>query len=112
MGGLVGGKSLEFKTFKEISGQFRRGQLKSDSYFTQCRALVSKHNFDKFFPELVVLLPDISMQGELLELYLMSEGPAASLLRQCSVCQQVSLAGEESEQHSKTHNLDQDFPRL
>jgi len=110
--GLIGGKSLEFKTFKEISGQFRRGQLNSDSYFTQCRALVSKDDFDKFFPELVVLLPDITMQGELLELYLKSEGKAPTQLRPCSVCQQVSLVGEESDYHNKTHSLDLDFPRL
>jgi len=47
--GLIGGKSLEFKTFKEISGQFRRGHLTPDAYFSQCRGLVSKGHFDTFF---------------------------------------------------------------
>merc|ERR1719370_2144805 len=110
--GLIGGKSLEFKTFKEISGQFRRGQLTPDAYFSQCRGLVSKGHFDAFFPELLVLLPDIEMQGELLGLYLGSGGSAASLLHKCPICQQVCLVGEESDKHSETHNMDQDFPGL
>ena len=87
--GLVGGKSLEFKTFKEISGQFRRGQLTPDTYFSQCRGLVSKGHFDTFFPELLVLLPDIGMQGELLGLYLQHGGEAAATLQQCETCAQV-----------------------
>jgi len=110
--GLIGGKSLEFKTFKEISGQFRRNQLTPDAYFGQCKALVSKDNFDAFFPELLVLLPDIRMQGELLSLYLQHGGKAASSLQQCETCAQVCLAGGESECHASTHNMDQDFPRL
>merc|ERR1712115_44986 len=98
--GLIGGKSLEFKTFKEISGQFRRNQLTPDAYFGQCKALVSKDNFDAFFPELLVLLPDIRMQGELLSLYLQHGGKAASSLQQCETCAQVCLAGGESECHA------------
>ena len=87
--GLIGGKSLEFKTFKEISGQFRKGQLTPDAYFSQCRGLVSKGHFDAFFPELLVLLPDIEMQGELLGLYLQHGGKAAASLQQCETCAQV-----------------------
>ena len=59
---LIGGKSLEFGMFKDISGQFRAGKLSSDSYFSQCRELVVSHKFNKFFPELLVLLPDIKKQ--------------------------------------------------
>jgi len=110
--GLIGGKSLEFKTFKDISGQFRRGQLTPDAYFSQCRGLVSKGHFDTFFPELLVLLPDIGMQGELLGLYLQHGGEAAASLQQCGTCAQVCLVGGESEGHATTHNMDQDFPRL
>ena len=89
--GLIGGKSLEFKTFKEISGQFRRGHLTPDAYFSQCRGLVSKGHFDTFFPELLVLLPDIGMQGELLGLYLQHGGEAAASLQQCHTCAQVDF---------------------
>jgi len=110
--GLIGGKSLEFKTFKEISGQFRRGQLTPDAYFSQCRSLVSNGHFDTFFPELLVLLPDIGMQGELLGLYLQHGGEAAASLQQCETCAQVCLVGGESEGHASTHNMDQDFPGL
>ena len=59
---LIGGKSLEFGMFKDISGQFRGGKLSSDSYFSQCRELVVNTKFNKFFPELLALLPDIKKQ--------------------------------------------------
>merc|ERR1719427_1355821 len=61
--GLIGGKSLEFGMFKDISGQFRAGKLSSASYFFRCTELVENNKFNQFFPELVVLLPDREASG-------------------------------------------------
>jgi len=106
---MIGGKSLEFKMFKDISGQFRSGSLSSDAYFTQCRDLVSKDKFNKFFPELVVLLPDIAKQVELLELVRKTGEPSG--LTMCPTCGQVCLPADK-QIHSESHRLDQDFPQL
>lgn len=40
---------------------FREGVYKADAYYQHCQAAL-KENFDKVFPELLVLLPDISKQ--------------------------------------------------
>jgi len=108
---LIGGKSLEFGMFKDISGQFRAGKITSESYFSQCRELVVSHKFNKFFPELLVLLPDIKKQQELLVLYQSEKSSNVSGLSECSTCRQVTLTGEE-DSHAGTHQLDSDFPHL
>jgi hypothetical protein len=108
---LIGGKSLEFGMFKDISGQFRAGKITSESYFSQCRELVVSQKFNKFFPELLVLLPDIKKQQELLVLYQTEKSSNVSGLSECSTCSQVTLAGEEGS-HAETHQLDSDFPHL
>merc|ERR1712106_818387 len=108
---LIGGKSLEFGMFKDISGQFRAGKLSSDSYFSQCRELVVSHKFNKFFPELLVLLPDIKKQQELFVLYRTENKSNVTDLSMCSTCTQVTLVGE-SGRHAETHELDSDFPQL
>jgi len=108
---LIGGKSLEFGMFKDISGQFRAGKLTSDSYFNQCRELVADNKFHKFFPELLALLPDIKKQQELYSLY-KAENPAnVSGLAVCNSCSQITLANDMGS-HAETHNLDTDFPQL
>merc|ERR1712123_534834 len=108
---LIGGKSLEFGMFKDISGQFRAGKLSSDSYFSQCRELVVSHKFNKFFPELLVLLPDIKKQQELFVLSRTENKSNVADLSVCSTCTQVTLVGE-SGGHAGTHELDSDFPQL
>lgn len=47
--------------FRHISQMFREGVYKADAYYQHCQAAL-KDNFDKVFPELLVLLPDISKQ--------------------------------------------------
>jgi len=108
---LIGGKSLEFGMFKDISGQFRAGKLTSESYFTQCRELVVEQKFNKFFPELLVLLPDIKKQQELFMLYQDKDTSNVADLSSCSTCHQITLLTEKSK-HADTHQLDDDFPQL
>lgn len=47
--------------FRYISQMYRDGVVKADSYYEHCQAAL-KDRFDGVFPELVVLLPDISKQ--------------------------------------------------
>jgi len=108
---LIGGKSLEFGMFKDISGQFRAGKIGSQSYFSQCRELVVSHKFNKFFPELLVLLPDINKQQELFLIYHAENSSNVASLSECSTCGQVTLL-RENEKHAETHLLDTDFPQL
>jgi len=108
---LIGGKSLEFGMFKDISGQFRGGKLSSDSYFSQCRELVVNTKFNKFFPELLALLPDIKKQQELFFLYQADNPTNVSGLAECSTCNQITLKGDKAG-HAGTHEMDSDFPQL
>jgi len=108
---LIGGKSLEFGMFKDISGQFRAGKLSSSSYFSQCRELVASHKFNKFFPELLILLPDIKKQQELFVLYKADDKSNVECLSECPTCYQITFT-LEVEKHAETHLLDNDFPQL
>jgi len=103
----LGGKSMEFKRFRDTSVRFRAGDLKSEEYFGVCSKLFESE-FTSFFPELLVLLPDIPRQGELLNLF---KSKFETDLVQCNTCRQV-LAISDVEEHSSSHNLDQDFPVL
>lgn len=47
--------------FRHISQKFREGVYKTDAYYDHCQAAL-KDKFDKVFPELLVLLPDIGKQ--------------------------------------------------
>jgi hypothetical protein len=59
---IMGGKSLEFSRFKDISAQFKAGKISPAEYYGLCLSLVDEADFLKFFPELLVLLPDINKQ--------------------------------------------------
>ncbi|RWS27247.1 oxoglutarate/malate carrier protein-like protein [Leptotrombidium deliense] len=59
----------KFDFFKQISKEFRQGDISGDDYWKKCLNLFGKSNFSKIFGELLVLLPDIQKQNELLSLY-------------------------------------------
>jgi len=106
---LLGGKSLEFKKFRELSVSFRAGSLAPSEYYQECSKLVSKKAFSEFFPELVALLPDIKKQQTLLSLH--NAAHPNSGLASCEVCDQV-LLGQDHTLHENSHALDSDFPAL
>ena len=108
---LLGAKSLEFKTFKEISGKFRNGQIGSSAYFTQCKELIEEGKFSKIFPELLSLLPDIEKQQELFRLYQLEPWSDESSLTECDQCWQICL-NKDGQTHAEAHNVDNDFPEL
>jgi len=108
----LGGKSVEFKNFRETSGKFRSGEIECDEYFAMCtKILQSKKIFADCFPELLTLLPDIDKQAELLVLYRNKFGVEACPLQQCPRCRQV-LRPWDVDRHQTSHNLDADFPVL
>ena len=108
---MIGGKSLEFKTFKEISGRFRAGQMNSAEYYIQCKELMVQPQFSRVFPELLALLPDITKQEQLYELYKQDSWFEDNVVNQCEVCRQISLFKDQNS-HMDNHGIDEDFPQL
>lgn len=103
--------------FRHISQKFRDGFYKTQPYYEHCQAAL-KHKFHKVFPELLVLLPDISKQQELylahqqhVNTMKSEERKALPKLHVCSKCKQV-LVDCDAEAHYKMHDFQKDFPQL
>jgi hypothetical protein len=60
------GDYSEFCIFKDASKEFRQGMINGDQYYQKCIELFGKKGFTTIFSELLVLLPDIQKQNELL----------------------------------------------
>lgn len=121
--------SDRFTEFKTMSSQFRQGSVSATQYYEKCRELFGQSKFSQIFPELLVLLPDIRRQEELLaahNVYQKQEHAhvlnisrssraapwaAASAFTVCSLCHQV-LANRDVTSHQSTHSLEEDFPAL
>ncbi|XP_023226306.1 E3 ubiquitin-protein ligase ZNF598-like isoform X2 [Centruroides sculpturatus] len=58
-----------FMEFKALSGQFRQCQISAKEYHEKCLEMLGKDNFMKVISELLVLLPDIKKQQELLKVH-------------------------------------------
>ena len=108
---LLGGKSLEFKMFKEISGKFRTGQIGSAAYFSQCKELIEESKISQIFPELLSLLPDIQKQQELFRLQQQESWSDGNSLTECPQCFQISLK-KDADRHIEAHSAEDDFPEL
>ena len=108
---LLGGKSLEFKMFKEISGKFRTGQIGSAAYFSQCKELIEEKKISQIFPELLSLLPDIDKQQELYRLQELEPWSDGNSLSECPQCSQISLK-RDADRHIEAHTVEDDFPEL
>ncbi|XP_037773226.1 E3 ubiquitin-protein ligase ZNF598-like [Penaeus monodon] len=63
------GDEDKFDCFKMLAGQLRSGDLSGHLYYEQCREVMGKATFHKILPELLVLLPDIKKQQEVLAAY-------------------------------------------
>ncbi|XP_071515954.1 E3 ubiquitin-protein ligase ZNF598 [Panulirus ornatus] len=108
------GNENKFTRFKQLAGQFRSGELSGHAYYEQCRNVMGKATFHKILPELLVLLPDIKKQQEVLSAYRKLDGGrgCATLFAVCAVCQQV-LNQEDFSHHMETHDQTiADFPSL
>lgn len=95
------------KEFKNYSDLFRNGILSAKKYYDHCKEVLGG-SFDDIFPELLVLLPDISKQRELYDSY---EGGNKKNLVVCENCKQVIYRRELTD-HYNYHTLDNHFPSL
>ncbi|XP_075165959.1 E3 ubiquitin-protein ligase ZNF598 [Haematobia irritans] len=111
-------ESMEaLEEFRYISQMYRDGLVNADAYYEHCQAAL-KDKFDGVFPELVVLLPDISKQQSLYLVHqqrLNTLPPAQRknlpIMEVCSTCKQVLLPVDMAD-HKKMHEIVQNFPEL
>merc|ERR1719376_2002683 len=110
---LMGGsKSSTFADFKTWSVQFRKDAISCSEYHDHCLKLVDIKNFEKFFPELLVLLPDIAKQQELYAVHVSKYPKSVLAVSPCGRCGQLVAKGEHMEDHKRAHLIDNDFPQL
>lgn len=108
------GKEEMFGKFKQLANQLRSGELSGQVYYELCRNVMGKATFLKILPELLVLLPDIKKQQEVLGAYRKVDGGrgCTTLFAVCVVCRQVLSQGDFA-QHMELHdNTAMDFPSL
>ncbi|KAK9883026.1 hypothetical protein WA026_001238 [Henosepilachna vigintioctopunctata] len=90
--------------FKKRSEMFRNNQLSSEKYYDYCKQVLGA-NFEEFFPELLVLLPDIEKQQALFQVL---SGKCKKNLVVCENCKQVIMKRELTE-HYKYHTFENRF---
>lgn len=108
-----GGDEEKFECFKQLAGALRSGELPGQAYYEQCRSVMGKATFHKILPELLVLLPDIKKQQEVLAAYRKVDGGrgCTTLFAVCGMCKQV-LCQEDYSKHMEIHDEVADFPSL
>ncbi|KAF5290869.1 hypothetical protein FQR65_LT11508 [Abscondita terminalis] len=100
--------SDEIQQFKVYSDMFRAGEILADNYYDHCQQFMGSE-FNKLFPELLVLLPDVQKQQDL---YKIHKGfVKAKGLEVCAICEQVVLKGD-LRNHLANHALESHFPVL
>lgn len=107
--------------FKAISKMFIHGSYRAEPYYEHCKFAL-KDKFDVIFPELLVLLPDISKQQELYLVHSQHEATNIKNRKQtkknqnlelevCATCKQVLISSDLS-LHLQSHSLENNFPKL
>ncbi|KAK6187159.1 hypothetical protein SNE40_005245 [Patella caerulea] len=122
------GSQDKFDEFKTKSWQFRQNDIMASEYYYSCEKLIGKEMFGDVFTELLVLLPDITKQQDLLSVHNQSvkklndnvikisgktqKAPWSSFndFSVCPTCGQVTLKVDSST-HSSKH-VTNDFPTL
>jgi len=84
-----------FTNFKALSAEYRQGYCEASDYYLSCQHLMGKADFDRVFPDLIALLPDIAKQQDLFYVHQMI-GTYGSIsdfdaLSACPTCSQVVL---------------------
>ncbi|XP_045476848.1 E3 ubiquitin-protein ligase ZNF598 [Harmonia axyridis] len=100
---MVSGEEV-MQQFKNCSVRFHNGQLSTQRFFDYCKKVFGA-NFDEFFPEMLVLLPDIGKQQELFGVL---TGKAKKNLVACENCKQIIFKKELSH-HYKYHSFENQF---
>ncbi|XP_050390953.1 E3 ubiquitin-protein ligase ZNF598 [Patella vulgata] len=122
------GTQDKFDEFKTKSWQFRQNEIMASEYYYSCEKLIGKKIFGDVFTELLVLLPDITKQQDLLSVHNQSvkklkdnvikisgktqKAPWSAFndFSVCPTCGQVTLKVDSST-HSSKH-VANDFPTL
>ena len=125
----LGDSEEKFLQFKKSSGHFRQGKMSGSDYYDECMNIIGADGFLDIFGELLVLLPDIDKQHELLMAHTASKQPkkgmttkkekmqrkawakADSIFTVCPTCRQV-LVDADVAGHGTEHHMDVDFPTL
>lgn len=97
--------------FRYISGLFRQGVCSAEEYYAHCCTVMGKMAVEDVFPELLVLLPDISKQQELFKVYQKELGNKVKGLEICATCNQI-LKNSDFQTHMVNHTLENHFPIL
>lgn len=100
--------SEEIQQFKVYSDMFRVGEIPAEKYYDHCQHFMDSE-FNKLFPELLVLLPNVQKQQELYKIHkslVKTKG-----LEVCGHCEQVVLKSD-LRNHLSSHVLDNHFPVL
>lgn len=98
--------------FRYVSGLFRGGTCDAQEYYAHCREVMGASAFESVFPELLVLLPDITKQQELFRVHKREAGGKAKGLEMCATCGQVLKNGSDFRTHMSSHTLENHFPAL
>ncbi|XP_058795284.1 E3 ubiquitin-protein ligase ZNF598 [Phymastichus coffea] len=104
-------ESEELKAFRYLSGLFRTGICDADEYYQQCRTLMGVQAFNRVFPELLALLPDIDKQRKLFDVHKSELSGRIRNLDSCATCGQV-LRSSDIPSHAASHSLENHFPVL
>lgn len=106
------GKSEAIDEFRYLSGLFRQGSCDALDYYNRCRDSMGLSAFGTIFPELLVLLPDISKQQELYKVHKRELGTKIKGLEPCATCGQILRNGSDLRAHLSSHALENHFPAL
>ncbi|XP_060868881.1 E3 ubiquitin-protein ligase ZNF598 isoform X1 [Metopolophium dirhodum] len=91
-----------FEKFKEMSTLFRKHVITAFDFYSYCVEALAPHSFESVFQELVLLLPDIQKQRELLFIYNRNSRHEMNV-EVCKHCRQV-LKASELESHQSVHS--------
>ncbi|XP_043212253.1 E3 ubiquitin-protein ligase ZNF598-like [Amphibalanus amphitrite] len=99
------------RDFRQLSAEFRCGQLAAEPYYGRCLSLLGPERLARLFPELLVLLPDIDKQTELLAAHeaLSKDGSHRHKFLRCPTCCQI-LTLSDWGRHSAIHFRNGEFP--
>lgn len=112
--------SESLEKFKELAKNFLDETLTANEYYIECQKLVGVDEFKGIIEELIVLLPNIKKQNELLNAFNGMEAKdkrktwktTSHSLVVCPNCKQVLRTGDKKK-HEFVHSGDnQDFPEL
>ena len=115
---LLGEQQDRFNQFRVLSTQFRTAIVKPEHYYSSCIDIIGYDCFLALFPELLVLLPDIDKQQQLLKVHrceMRIDGAGTTFSAEpyvvCATCKQV-LSPSDLKHHLSSHSLETHFPAL